>query len=177
MRSRDLFSLITFGIFKLKKRSMKNINIRTVFACIASLAVIVVAVIGFALSGTPQEQRLRRTDQQRIMDLQSISSSVDQYWYLNRQMPLIFKLYQNNATSIFHRLMILRQALHTNTLKPHLQRMTCAHVRYGQRKRSKQHQFSENANGNILVPPRRSSLFPLGYSKDKFAAPFPVSIE
>lgn len=66
---------------------MKNIKIRTILAVIASLAVIDVAVIGFVLSGTPQEQRLRRTDEQRISDLQNIANAIDQYWYYNRQLP------------------------------------------------------------------------------------------
>ncbi|MBU0540664.1 hypothetical protein KKF59_02065 [Patescibacteria group bacterium] len=66
---------------------MKNINIRTIIAGVASLAVIVVAIIGFFLSGTPQEQRLKLTDEQRITDLQNITSAMDQYWYDKRALP------------------------------------------------------------------------------------------
>jgi len=52
-------------------------------------AVLVAIVTGFWVVGSPAEQRAKRLDDQRVNDLQSISSAIEQYYNLNgrHQLP------------------------------------------------------------------------------------------
>lgn len=52
-----------------------------------SLAIVIALVGGFLYSGTPQQQRLLRIDNQRTADLQSISYAMDTYWNTTTSMP------------------------------------------------------------------------------------------
>lgn len=51
-----------------------------ILAWVVSAAVVAVVILAFTTIGSPAEERARRFDQQRVMDLQNISSSVDQYY-------------------------------------------------------------------------------------------------
>ncbi len=157
---------------------MKNINIRTVFACIASLAVIVVAAIGFALSGTPQEQRLRRTDQQRIMDLQNISSSVDQYWYLNRQMPPDLQTLSKQRNVYISSLNDPSTGAAYEYVKTTSSTYDlCATFDTDSEKDPNNISSPRMPTETFWFHPVGRHCFHLDIQKDKFAAPFPVSIE
>lgn len=51
---------------------------RNIFVIWVIAMVTVVAIGGMVLSGAPSKERARRIDQQRVSDLQSISSAIDQ---------------------------------------------------------------------------------------------------
>jgi len=52
------------------------------------IAVVGISIIaGFFILGTPQEERLRRFDTQRINDLQSIQSQIITYWQTKEKLP------------------------------------------------------------------------------------------
>ncbi len=157
---------------------MKNLNIRTVFACIASLAVIVVAVIGFVLSGTPQEQRLKRTDEQRIMDLQNISSSVDQYWYLNRQIPTDLQTLSKQRNVYISSLNdpvsgVPYEFVKTSSSTYDL----CATFDTNSEKDSNNKGAQRMPTETFWFHPVGRHCFHLDIQKDKFAPPVPVSVD
>lgn len=60
---------------------------RKVLLVVSSLAVIVSIVAGFFILGSPVNQRKIRFDQQRVNSLQSIESSVNNYWQLHERLP------------------------------------------------------------------------------------------
>lgn len=56
-----------------------------VFVAVIVLAVAAAVVNAFFTIGSPTQERARRLDQQRVNDLQQISSSIDQYYNLNQR--------------------------------------------------------------------------------------------
>lgn len=50
-------------------------------------AAVIAAGVGLWVGGTPSQERERRLDQQRIMDLQQIQSAIDGYWMQNAVLP------------------------------------------------------------------------------------------
>ncbi|MCC7357193.1 hypothetical protein IT408_01675 [Candidatus Uhrbacteria bacterium] len=57
-----------------------NISGRKIFVTWVVTMVSVTAIGGMIISGAPSKERARRIDQQRISDLQSISSAIDQIY-------------------------------------------------------------------------------------------------
>lgn len=52
------------------------------------IAIVAVAVIGgFFVAGSPQQQRLRRFDQQRVNDLEQLQSQIVNYWQSKNKLP------------------------------------------------------------------------------------------
>lgn len=51
------------------------------------IVVLVVAVTGLFISGSPSKERARRLDEQRVSHLESISYGIDQYWNTNSRLP------------------------------------------------------------------------------------------
>lgn len=66
---------------------MKRPTGSQIFAGAVILAVAVVVVIGLVLSGSPQLERARRLDSQRIQDLEQLSYAVDNFWNFNKKLP------------------------------------------------------------------------------------------
>lgn len=61
------------------------------------IAVVTVAVIaGFFIAGSPQEERLRKFDQQRVWDLQMIQSQIINYWQNKGELPDNLSLLNND---------------------------------------------------------------------------------
>jgi len=56
-------------------------------AIIASGVVTLAIVAGLIISGPPWHRRDLRLDQQRVNDLQLLSSQVEQYWQRNERLP------------------------------------------------------------------------------------------
>lgn len=59
---------------------------KAVQVAVGVLALVTIA-LGFVIVGTPQQARLYRLDDQKIQDLQSIQSSVVNYWQTKRELP------------------------------------------------------------------------------------------
>jgi hypothetical protein len=57
------------------------------FAGVVSAAVLVVVIAGLIVAGSPNQERMRRADQERVNDLQMISSSIQGYMYDNSVLP------------------------------------------------------------------------------------------
>ncbi|MFA5084305.1 MAG: DUF5671 domain-containing protein [Candidatus Paceibacterota bacterium] len=57
------------------------------FVWIICALVAVTVISGFFIIGSPQKERIRRFDQQRIYDLQSIQNEVVNYWIKKRVLP------------------------------------------------------------------------------------------
>lgn len=49
--------------------------------------VIVAVVFGFFLAGSPNSERLRRFDERRVQDLQTIQSEIINYWINKERLP------------------------------------------------------------------------------------------
>jgi hypothetical protein len=60
---------------------------RRLVLAIMVLAVVAVLVVGLRTVGSPAAQRLRRLDERRVRDLQSIMYAVDTYWKQNKTLP------------------------------------------------------------------------------------------
>lgn len=70
-----------------EKRGKREINGFRVFATLVIGMVAVVVVVGLYLAGSPNKERQRRFDQQRLNDLQTISSAIDVFFDANRRVP------------------------------------------------------------------------------------------
>ena len=62
-------------------------NIDRVAALVSSTAVIIVVFAAFLMIGTPEEQRLRRLDAERVSDLQRLARAVDDYYHDHGELP------------------------------------------------------------------------------------------
>ena len=62
-------------------------SINKLLATIISLAVLAAIIIGLILAGSPAAERTRRTDSQRVEDLQSISYAVQTYAQTHNKLP------------------------------------------------------------------------------------------
>ena len=72
---------------KFPNTTMKNLTPTQVFAGAISVAVAVAVIGGLIVAGSPQAERMRRADQQRLSDLQQISYAVDLYWNRQDKLP------------------------------------------------------------------------------------------
>ena len=59
-----------------------------VFQALVIFSVLAVVVTGFFVIGSPSEERARKLDQQRVNDLQQVTSAIDQYYNLNNRYQL-----------------------------------------------------------------------------------------
>src|SRR5215472_10285334 len=59
----------------------------TLVASIAAVAVGLAIGAGFLVIGSPAEQRLRRLDERRTEDLQTLSNAVGLYWSRHQHLP------------------------------------------------------------------------------------------
>jgi hypothetical protein len=77
---------------------------RKTLASIAVLAVLGALAGGFYLVGPPAEERVRRLDARREMDLQRLRLAADLYRTRNRRLPAsLGELHQEAGTSIYAR--------------------------------------------------------------------------
>src|SRR3989338_8982898 len=54
------------------------------------ITIVAVAVVaGFFIVGSPQEERLRRFDEQRVSDLQNLQYQILNYWQNKNKLPVV----------------------------------------------------------------------------------------
>jgi hypothetical protein len=66
---------------------MKVLQGGPLLLALASAVVIAAIAAGLWLIGSPREQRIRRLDERRVGDLQSIERRIDVYWTRHRALP------------------------------------------------------------------------------------------
>lgn len=78
-----------FGYYfwDLRRGSDKNSNIPRIAAIAAAIVVLISLIMGFFIVGSPQSQRTRRFDVQRIQHLQTLQSQIVNYWLLKDKLP------------------------------------------------------------------------------------------
>lgn len=69
------------------KRSNGKTNVTRILAIITSIVVLASIISGFFIVGTPNEQRRRRMDEQRVSDLQMIQGQIIDYWVKKGSLP------------------------------------------------------------------------------------------
>lgn len=57
------------------------------FVIIVSLIIAIAVVAGFFIVGSPQEERLRKFDERRVQDLQTIQSEIINFWVNKERLP------------------------------------------------------------------------------------------
>ncbi|MDP3963703.1 MAG: DUF5671 domain-containing protein [bacterium] len=88
--------IFTYYIWELRReasgRSAKMRNLGNIIMAIVAL----VAIGGFIIAGSPRSERLRRFDQQRVSDLQSIQYQIVDYWQRKQQLPDSIDILRND---------------------------------------------------------------------------------
>lgn len=69
------------------KTTMKTFTGTQLFAGIVTLAVATAVIGGLMIAGSPQAERARQADAQRLSELQQISYALDNYWNTNQAFP------------------------------------------------------------------------------------------
>jgi hypothetical protein len=62
--------------------------------------VILAIVVGFFILGTPKSERLRRLDERRVSDLQSIQWQVINYWQTKNELPEGLSALEDSTTGV-----------------------------------------------------------------------------
>ncbi|MEN9558049.1 MAG: hypothetical protein RL141_418 [Candidatus Parcubacteria bacterium] len=68
-------------------KAMPLLSGQKILAGVITLLVIIAIVAGIVMIGSPMEERVRRTDEQRVSNLQQISYAVDQYGQTQGALP------------------------------------------------------------------------------------------
>jgi len=91
---------VVFGyyLWDLKVEQSKSKPLSKIFAWSTSGLVFVAIVAGFFIMGTPQEQRNKRFDEQRVQDLQVLQSEIINYWQVKEVLPPDLSALTNNVT-------------------------------------------------------------------------------
>lgn len=63
---------------------MKKLRI---FVIVISLMVLAAVVAGFFIVGSPQKERLRRFDEQRVLDFQNLQGQIVSFWQSKNHLP------------------------------------------------------------------------------------------
>jgi hypothetical protein len=63
-----------------------------------STLVLIIVVSGFFIIGSPQKERVKKFDEQRIYNLQSIQSEIVNYWVNKRALPENLSILENSIT-------------------------------------------------------------------------------
>jgi len=84
-----LVALGVFGyyIWELRRKDNGTSRVPKILAWTVSAIVIASIVFGFFIIGTPQEQRARRFDEQRVSDLQVLQNQIVSYWVQKQALP------------------------------------------------------------------------------------------
>lgn len=76
-----------FGYYITDARNKLTANIRKSATVISILFALIAIIIGFSVIGTPQSQRLMKYDQQKFMELQTLSGQVRDYYQRTATLP------------------------------------------------------------------------------------------
>lgn len=82
-----IYGLLIFAVCRSALNSQIRIMIIRYFIYTIIGIVTAAIVVGFFIVGSPQEERLRRFDEQRISDLQYLQSQIIQYWQSKEGLP------------------------------------------------------------------------------------------
>ncbi|MBI4458281.1 hypothetical protein HY633_04935 [Candidatus Uhrbacteria bacterium] len=69
------------------RKGSVTMTVPRVFAGLASLAVVATVAVGLFLAGSPNKERMRQFDGQRLSHLQTISSAVDAFYDTSTRLP------------------------------------------------------------------------------------------
>jgi len=85
-----LVALAVFGyyIWELRRKDAGTSKMPKILAWTLSAVVILSIIAGFFIIGTPQEQRARRFDEQRVGDLQVLQNQIVNYWVQKQILPI-----------------------------------------------------------------------------------------
>jgi len=86
-----------FYMWDLKRKVIKS-KIPMILAIIVAVVVLASIVMGFFIVGTPGQQRSRKMDDQRIMDLQTIQGQIVDYWSRKQILPKNLEGLQDNIS-------------------------------------------------------------------------------
>jgi hypothetical protein len=76
-----------YYIWDLRRKDKETSKVPKKLAWIMSLVVLVSIITGFFIIGTPAVQRDRRFDERRVSDLQTLQSSIVNYWIQKEKLP------------------------------------------------------------------------------------------
>jgi hypothetical protein len=76
-----------YFLYDLKRQDQRSFGKDKLFATLASAAVLLAIIGGFAIMGSPAEARLRLLDERRISDLQNIQWQIVSYWQQKGKLP------------------------------------------------------------------------------------------
>ncbi|MFA6536983.1 MAG: DUF5671 domain-containing protein [Patescibacteria group bacterium] len=86
-----------FYMWDLKRKNLLS-KVPQILAIIMSVVVLASIVWGFFIIGTPMQQRLRKMDDQRIADLQTIQMQIVDYWTRKQVLPEKLENLQDNIS-------------------------------------------------------------------------------
>jgi len=78
---------IIFGYYIYDLRKVIEASKLRTFAIVISLLVLVSIIFGFVIMGSPTTQRLKRFDDRKVSDLQTIQWQAINYWQLKQKLP------------------------------------------------------------------------------------------
>ena len=93
--------VIAGGIFFYYLRDIRNIissGERNIWRIVAAVIIVGSIILGFSVIGSPQAQRERRYDSQRISDLQSIQWQLVSYWQQKELVPANLSLLEDSIS-------------------------------------------------------------------------------
>jgi len=98
-----LVAIAVFGyyIWELKRKDSGTSKVPKILAWTLSSVVIASIVAGFFIIGTPAEQRVRRFDEQRVSDLQSLQNQIVNYWIQKQSLPSNLNLLEDSISGFF----------------------------------------------------------------------------
>lgn len=70
-----------------RKDEAQTARLQTIFGIVAFVVVLMTIAYGFILVGSPEQQRARRFDEQRVQDLQNIQNEIVNYWVQKDTLP------------------------------------------------------------------------------------------
>lgn len=91
---------LVFGyyLWDLKQDISKKLPLAKIFAWVTSGLILLAIIAGFFIMGTPQEQRNKRFDEQRVQNLQVLQSEIINYWQVKGILPRDLQALANNVT-------------------------------------------------------------------------------
>jgi len=98
-----LVAIAVFGyyIWELRRKDSGTSKLPKILAWKLAIVVVVSIVAGFFIIGTPQEQRVRRFDEQRVSDLQSLQNQIVNYWIQKESLPSNLNLLEDSISGFF----------------------------------------------------------------------------
>lgn len=80
-------AIFAYYIKKIRSSGGISNKLAKIFTISTALFVVISIIVGFIVMGSPQKQRMKRMDAQRIFALQNIQQQVVNYWRRNSRLP------------------------------------------------------------------------------------------